>query len=288
MWEDILSENTLHVILLTITFVGCFVLLVLIVIEFKKKIEEIVETRSKSCNKLKEINELFDFWEDIQQEYTFRKSAKSKQQYDRLDIDKFFQEKIQVYIKDIESIIEKVKDNQLVYKHYIDEVENINIKTTKEDIKGSKIPYFLFEKLEPKVFEKKKINPIVAPEIKCIVQYTSPQGRNHYKKGLQYNFFELVEHYENVKENIRYRQTKTYQQKHQRKIMTESLRYDILKRDGFKCVLCGRTVADGAKLHVDHIKPISKGGQTVASNLRTLCDKCNFGKSDKYDEFGDN
>ena len=43
------------------------------------------------------------------------------------------------------------------------------------------------------------------------------------------------------------------------------------------------TEKDGYKLHVDHIIPVSKGGRTVANNLRTLCDRCNFGKHDRYD-----
>ena len=74
---------------------------------------------------------------------------------------------------------------------------------------------------------------------------------------------------------------------YQRKILTPSLRYDILKRDNFKCVICGRTPKkDGVTLHVDHIIPVSKGGKTVPENLRTLCSICNLGKSDKYDEDG--
>ena len=75
---------------------------------------------------------------------------------------------------------------------------------------------------------------------------------------------------------------------YQRKLMTDSLRQDILKRDGFRCVICGRTANDGVKLHVDHIIPIAKGGKTVKENLRTLCEECNWGKRDKYDEDGVN
>ena len=65
--------------------------------------------------------------------------------------------------------------------------------------------------------------------------------------------------------------------------MSESLRYDILKRDGFKCKICGASQADGVKLHVDHIIPVSKGGKTEPSNLQTLCSRCNIGKSNKMD-----
>ena len=69
----------------------------------------------------------------------------------------------------------------------------------------------------------------------------------------------------------------------QRRLMTDSLRYDILVRDGFRCKICGASAADGVKLHVDHILPVSKGGKTVESNLRTLCERCNLGKSNKIE-----
>lgn len=69
----------------------------------------------------------------------------------------------------------------------------------------------------------------------------------------------------------------------QRRLMTDSLRYDILVRDGFRCKICGASAADGAKLHVDHILPVSKGGKTEKANLRTLCERCNLGKSNKIE-----
>jgi hypothetical protein len=58
------------------------------------------------------------------------------------------------------------------------------------------------------------------------------------------------------------------------------LRYEVLQRDGFTCSICGRSPAScrGLKLHVDHIKPESKGGPTERGNLRTLCEDCNLGK----------
>jgi len=69
---------------------------------------------------------------------------------------------------------------------------------------------------------------------------------------------------------------------YERSKLTAGLRYLILKRDGFNCQLCGaNTVEDGAKLEVDHIRPISDWGKTEESNLRTLCNECNRGKSNK-------
>jgi 5-methylcytosine-specific restriction endonuclease McrA len=82
-------------------------------------------------------------------------------------------------------------------------------------------------------------------------------------------------------ELIKKKATYEYQKNIERSKMTESLRYDVLKRDGYRCQICGATANDGAKLHVDHIIPVSKGGKTEMSNLQTLCDRCNLGKSNK-------
>ena len=59
-------------------------------------------------------------------------------------------------------------------------------------------------------------------------------------------------------------------------------RFIVLRRDNFKCSNCGRSPATDPEtiLHVDHIKPWAKGGETVLENLQTLCSKCNIGKSD--------
>ena len=64
------------------------------------------------------------------------------------------------------------------------------------------------------------------------------------------------------------------------------LRFKVMQRDSFKCCLCGASPAkdSSVELHIDHIKPWSKGGETTMENLRTLCSKCNLGKSDLYDE----
>lgn len=57
------------------------------------------------------------------------------------------------------------------------------------------------------------------------------------------------------------------------------LRALVLMRDGAYCQMCGDTPQSGAKLHVDHIIPWSKGGETTLQNLQSLCEKCNIGKS---------
>lgn len=60
------------------------------------------------------------------------------------------------------------------------------------------------------------------------------------------------------------------------------LRFKVMQRDNFKCCACGASPAKdpNVELHIDHIIPWAKGGETVLDNLQTLCSKCNLGKSD--------
>jgi 5-methylcytosine-specific restriction endonuclease McrA len=63
------------------------------------------------------------------------------------------------------------------------------------------------------------------------------------------------------------------------------LRFQVFRRDNFRCVKCGRSPAmiPGLELEADHIKPYSKGGETIFDNLQTLCKDCNQGKADISD-----
>lgn len=65
------------------------------------------------------------------------------------------------------------------------------------------------------------------------------------------------------------------------------LRAKVLMRDGATCQMCRASPQSGARLHVDHIHPWSKGGLTTLENLRILCVQCNIGKGDLLSESED-
>lgn len=56
------------------------------------------------------------------------------------------------------------------------------------------------------------------------------------------------------------------------------LRFEIFKRDGFRCVYCGGTPVQ-SPLHVDHVLAVANGGTNDPANLVTACESCNLGKS---------
>ncbi|BDA80171.1 hypothetical protein LPTSP3_g31010 [Leptospira kobayashii] len=66
--------------------------------------------------------------------------------------------------------------------------------------------------------------------------------------------------------------------------ISDRMRFRILARDGFTCQSCGATPIKtrGIELHVDHIIPWSRGGETVEINLQTKCQKCNIGKGNAF------
>jgi hypothetical protein len=66
----------------------------------------------------------------------------------------------------------------------------------------------------------------------------------------------------------------------QRKAIPKGIRFEVFKRDSFKCQYCGASAPD-VRLHVDHINPVSNSGANDIVNLVTSCVGCNLGKSDK-------
>lgn len=64
------------------------------------------------------------------------------------------------------------------------------------------------------------------------------------------------------------------------RLIPSSVKYEVWKRDGGRCVECGSK----DNLHFDHIIPYSKGGSSlVADNIQILCARHNLAKRDKIE-----
>ena len=59
--------------------------------------------------------------------------------------------------------------------------------------------------------------------------------------------------------------------------LSEKLRFEVFKRDGFRCQYCG-VAAPEILLVVDYVHPVLEGGTNDLLNLRTSCKLCNAGK----------
>lgn len=251
-----------------------FVVLVLIVdnIHYKKTKANVIDT-SEQYKYLMKLSQNINS-EKMNSVYTYRRCLNSKAQLERLKVEIQMMNVVEEE-EELPELIEKTYINQKKLQEYEKAIQLMP--PLRQPEKG------LYNKIEKELVGQlqENLRPII-PTFEFIFFYISPKGRNQYIRKYSYSAEQLQQFYRNREEITRNKQTIQYE----RSIMTDSLRYDIMKRDGFRCVLCGATSADGVKLHIDHIRPVSKGGKTEPSNLRTLCERCNLGKKAKYDENG--
>jgi 5-methylcytosine-specific restriction endonuclease McrA len=55
----------------------------------------------------------------------------------------------------------------------------------------------------------------------------------------------------------------------------------LLAKQGWRCRICGGPIALGAKVHLDHRRPVSKGGRHEESNLRAVHPVCNMRRGNR-------
>ncbi len=246
-------------------------------IETKK--EKAVKIISKNYQEVLRLNHEFNF-EPIENNRLFILNREySLKSYDRAQFDEVLRYNIENNINDIRTNIEKAIANEKLHNLYVTSIAKINYDLDESYIKEKiGISKRLFVKLEQKLIDRIKITKDVY-KITCEIEiyYRSPKGRNNYSKRHVFSYYKLIDIYNEWLNGKKYEVTS----KIERQIMNEDIRYNVLRRDNFTCVLCGATAKDGAKLQVDHIIPVSKGGKTVMSNLQTLCERCNKGKNNK-------
>lgn len=60
--------------------------------------------------------------------------------------------------------------------------------------------------------------------------------------------------------------------------VTKRVRFEVLRRDNHTCQYCGAKAPD-VVLHIDHVMPVSLGGDDKPNNLLAACAGCNGGKT---------
>ena len=252
------------------------------------KWENKVDRQSERLRMLRALNSRYQFFE-LQPEYVWSQRVNSPKKYSTFDLQRYLDSVIIENYEFIADILQKSQSNYYYYGIYQSEVQYAIPKEPWDlDVKECAIPQRIYRKIEDELVNKYLLNPVTIPLFACTVVYDSPGGRSHRVNRLCYpadRFISIIEIAVNKQQQ---RDAFENQRKNERSKMNVSMRYDIMKRDGFRCCICGRTANEGVKLHVDHILPVAKGRKTEPANLRTLCEFCNMGKSDKYDPYGMN
>lgn len=69
-----------------------------------------------------------------------------------------------------------------------------------------------------------------------------------------------------------------YRRPGSRRAIPPGVRFRVFARSGFRCVYCG-AAAPEARLVIDHVVPLAKGGTDHEANLAAACQECNSGKA---------
>jgi len=205
--------------------------------------------------------------------------CRSKTQYDGKSLHQCLCQYLAEHFKAFSSIYEAVVADKTVYQEYSEAVLRCEDRIGHGWHKETGLTAGEYRKIETRLFIRGRIP---APSFRLDVRktYVSPKKRNHYQDQGFFYVSTLI----HICDQLYRISKKKEKASAERKLMTNALRYQVLKRDGFCCTICGRSQKDGVVLHIDHIKPIAKGGKTVPSNLRVLCADCNLGKGSSYRE----
>jgi hypothetical protein len=157
-----------------------------------------------------------------------------------------------------------------------------NLKNREAAIATTAAPPGYITRFFLKEFQEKiglSIPPLSIPYPMYKFQYVSAGGNSSQETKVKLDSQTIDSLIETMSEKIRFKKSAAGQ----RSLMTAKFRNHIKTRDKFTCQSCSVSVAKEPNLllEVDHIKPVSKGGLSVETNLQTLCWRCNRTKSNK-------
>lgn len=216
----------------------------------------------------------------IRKDFTARVDSKAK--YDRFDLGSYLSRSVldneEWFQQAVDLRAAAVRQHQS-YQHDFELIAHLELGRSGEP----RMRPEQFAAIERRLLRRRKlVCPTPKARITSTVRYTSPKGKNSYGRTITWGFDQL-QHGLSAAQAERARQsTAQFLRKRERDLMTAGLRTKVMRRDSFRCRMCGASQSEGITLHVDHILPVSHGGLTVLENLQTLCAPCNLGKGNSF------
>lgn len=267
------------IILVVFAIVG---ILIYVYKQYDDKRNNIVKKFSSKIKQLEELNEKTVF-NAVNESIYISKHYDNKSNYNKIEpayvMSSELRNKIDNYTQFI-AMIQENRNKSEIYKQFINKILNSSDDVNYENIGISKEE---FCKRELKLLNGMIKNQYIDCKFTVNMSYSSPKGKVNLSKSETFNFDQMVISFNSISRSHLDRETYKNLSKVERGEVSDSMRYDVMNRDGFRCVICGASANEGARLHVDHIIPIAKGGKSEYENLRTLCERCNIGKSDKIE-----
>lgn len=265
----------------------CSVLIVIVAIAAicylkKRRYRKFLLQNSVCLERLNEINKRYTFYPPVSfdQSHTYD----NENFYNDVSCRDYLIYQLQYLQKKICGQIEKVDYNRALYESYRKEVAEIRVfsqyRTAPEKLKPD-----VLKRQEAQLFLQ-RMRP--APCVRFLLSVTlfcaKINGQVYRKKSAQFSADEILILIKrlNKKSGSYYVDREIWDAicRVERGKVSNKMRFSIYARDHYRCRNCG--VSDRfAKLEIDHIIPIAKGGKTTYDNLQTLCHHCNVVKGDK-------
>ena len=171
----------------------------------------------------------------------------------------------------------KARTHQKNKHKYKDRAEKY-AKDNKEEIKSYQRKYYLDNKVKILKDAKQRATE-KSKEIRIYKKQYSIKNKEKIREySKQYRKSEIGKLVHHVSTNKRMAQKKTTSDG---TVTTSSIK-EMMNSQLGKCNYCKKDISDN--YHIDHIKPLSKGGTHRIVNIQLLCPFCNISKSDKYEE----
>lgn len=241
---------------------------------YKKFIKE----HSISIKKLDQLNSKYTFFQIGN--FKIPGTYDNKIFYDSISPKDYLTYQLIYKRKEIESLIKKADYNEIYAGLYKEEIDRIYAPGI-FDIEDTPKNQHRLLKIEKRLFDKRTQKPPIDFDIWVRLTLTKINGNFVAYKQEPFHKTEIKK----ILTRMSDRNGDFYNDKKiwdsicrvERGRVTNKMRFAIYKRDGYRCVKCGRRNVD---LEVDHIFPIAKGGKSNFDNLQTLCHRCNALKSD--------
>lgn len=250
-----------------ILIIAIFIIILIVCYKVRKNEQEDIELKGVAYNAIKKLNRQYQFktleFTNGKMKY-FRKTNPQKYRDGKAAFDFFVDDVVYPQCEFFEEIVRAIDYNAQLYEKYTVEYRRLSVgaKSRMEEIMCKNI------KMKPKLNIEFKLT--------LFYKYFDTTMSNDFK----YDIKDIRKAISAVKVICEAKKKAQYE----RSLMSDALRFRIFKRDGYMCQICGKKRIDGVELEVDHIIPISKGGETTMDNLQTLCKRCNRGKGTEFME----
>lgn len=210
-------------------------------IKLNNTYKDIVHNTSDRYKYLLKIEDLYKF--NFIEDGTIYVDTGTLTKFKTFNIDKFIEDYVRKNKGHIIKESNKVLENRLNLRKYNVDIANAPQLKSPQFCEENNFEYNRYNNIETQ--ESNLItyrNVETHKYIEFIVRYVSPAGRNHYEKSVNKNILTLMSILNTIEANDSYKQSEEYKKKHERQLLTPGLRYDIMKRDGFRCVICNTKI----------------------------------------------